>query len=112
MAVLDTLLAPGGLQQAVSGAIQEAITEGGLVPPGVMHVALRTPLGNAYIDPFAAAQDEGTQRTMAALGITAEIILGRAPAGEAAGPSLTENLKVLGLVGAGLLALALFSRRR
>lgn len=105
-------LLPAGIQQAVSGAIQQAIGDGTLVPPGVMYVALETPLGNAYIDPFAAAQDPVTQQRLVMLGINVTLGLGASPAGESAGPSLTENLKVLGLVGAGLLAVMFLSRRR
>ena len=82
-----------------------------LVPPGTMYVGLSTPLGNAVIDPFAAAQDPATQSLLQALGITVTIGLGTPPASFTAGPALGESLKTLALVGGGLLLVFLLSRR-
>lgn len=101
----------GQLPDTLSEAISQAISGGGLIPPGTMYVGLTTPLGNAVIDPFAAAQDQATQNVLNALGITVTFGLGTPPPALTAGPALGENLKTLALVGGGLVLLFLLSRK-
>lgn len=101
----------GQLPETLTDAISQAISGGGLIPPGTMYVGLTTPLGNAVIDPFAAAQDPATQQILNALGITVTIGLGTPPPSLTAGPALGENLKTLALVGGGLLLLYLVARK-
>jgi hypothetical protein len=101
----------GQLPETLSDAISQAISGGGLIPPGTMYVGLTTPLGNAVIDPFAAAQDPATQNVLNALGITVTFGLGTPPPSLTTGPALGENLKTLALVGGGLLLVLLLSRK-
>jgi hypothetical protein len=99
---------PGQLPDLSSAVAQ--FTAGQLIPPGTVYVALTTPLGNAYIDPFAAAQDPTTQRVLQALGIGVTFGVGPVPQEIAAAPSLVSNLGVIGLVVGGFLLLRLLRR--
>ncbi len=92
--------------------ISSAIGDGSLVPPGVVYVGLRTPIGSAVIDPFAAAQDPQTQRILQALGIDVTIGLGSPPPELAEEPPLGRNLAILGLLGVGVLLMAFSGRRQ
>ena len=99
---------PGQLPDLASAV--SAFTAGQVIPPGTVYVALTTPLGNAYIDPFAAAQDERTQQILQGLGIGVTFGVGPVPAEIAGAPSLVENLKVIGLVVGGFLLLRMLRR--
>jgi hypothetical protein len=86
--------------------------QSGVIPPGLVYVQLDTPLGQAIVDPFAAAQDSTTQSIMQALGVHVTLGLGPAPVPAAETPMLAENLTAIGVVGVGLLALWLMTRGR
>lgn len=74
------------------------------IPPGTVSVILTTPIGTQIIDPLAPP-DPATQRALEAMGIHMTVRLGAPTAEELAQPSLAENLKTLGILGAGAAAL-------
>ena len=79
-----------------------------LLQPGLVYLKLTTPLGDAAIDPFAAAQDSRTQQIMQALGLGVEIGFGPVPA-IADTSSLRTNLTTLMTYGIGaVVVLAIF----
>lgn len=82
----------------------------GRFPPGVVYVAVRTPLGSAYVDPGAAAGDSRTQAILRDLGIEVEVGFGAIPMAAAEEPSLWGSLGTFGLLAAGGLALAILPR--
>lgn len=86
-----------------------------ITQPGLVYVAVRSPLGVAVVDPFAASQDETTNQIMQRLGITVEVGFGPPPAGlleEAAAAPLSEGLKMAGLLLLGGLGLLFLAGRR
>jgi hypothetical protein len=62
------------------------------------HIILRTPMGNAVVDPLAVSQDQRTQDIMNALGITMEVRFGPVPADVLQGPSLGTNLGLVAIL--------------
>lgn len=81
-----------------------------LVPPGAVHLIVRTPLGTAVVDPFTPERSDTARAIMDALGIEVELRLGPVPDEDLAAPGLGEGLGSLlmigGVIGAGLYLLA------
>jgi hypothetical protein len=76
-----------------------------LAQPGLMYIKLTTPLGDAIVDPFAAAQDSTTQQIMQRLGIGVTVGFGPAPVPAPGTSNLFQNLSLGIPLALGALAL-------
>ena len=77
------------------------------LPPGLLYVAIRTPLGDAYVDPGAVSQDQTTQEILDRLGVSASLEFGAAPEATLTSGRLTENIGAA-LFGLGAVVVFVF----
>ena len=83
------------------------------LPPGMLTLALATPVGTALIDPLATAQNSATQAILNALGISLTLYVGDVPAdvqAAAAATPLSQGLQTAGWIALGLVGLVLAPR--
>lgn len=79
------------------------------IPPGTVTVAVRTPLGVAYADPFAPGPSPVSD-TLKWLGVEIAVYPGEPRPEDVSAPSLGTNLTIAGLVVGGALAYFLLRR--
>lgn len=81
------------------------------IPPGMVTVALRTPLGVAYTDPFAPGPSPVAD-ALKFLGVSVDVYPGPPRQEDIDAPQLGANLQVAALVVGGLAFAAIMRWRR